>query len=184
MPEQIRMSRKPHVLALLASLFYGAVAGVWILFSDRLLGNFVRDKAQLIQLEIYKGWAFVVCTGILLFFILRQLLAREEQKIQLLKKAEELADLQRETLEMMARSQPLKETLDRLLRGVEALSPDMICSILLLDPDGIHLRHGAAPSLPEAYTRAIDGTAIGPKVGSCGTGGVPRLAGVCERHRQ
>ena len=169
MPEQIRMSRKPHVLALLASLFYGVVAGVWILFSDRLLGNFVRDKTQLIQWEIYKGWAFVVCTGILFFFILRQLLAREEQKIQQLKKAEALADLQRETLEMMARSKPLKQTLDRLLRGVEALSPDMICSILLLDPDGIHLRHGAAPSLPEEYTRVIDGTAIGPKVGSCGT---------------
>ena len=28
---------------------------------------------------------------------------------------------------------------------------------------------GAAPSLPEAYTKAIDGVRIGPKVGSCGT---------------
>jgi signal transduction histidine kinase len=31
------------------------------------------------------------------------------------------------------------------------------------------LRHGAAPSLPEAYRRAVDGMSIGPGVGSCGT---------------
>src|SRR5262249_4884199 len=42
-------------------------------------------------------------------------------------------------------------------------------SVLLLDADGVHLRHGAAPSLPESYNRAIDGLAIGPSVGSCGT---------------
>jgi len=39
----------------------------------------------------------------------------------------------------------------------------------LLDPDGIHLRDGAAPSLPATYTKAIDGAAIGPQAGSCGT---------------
>src|SRR5260370_10848648 len=31
------------------------------------------------------------------------------------------------------------------------------------------LRHGAAPSLPLTYTKAIDGAVIGPSVGSCGT---------------
>jgi C4-dicarboxylate-specific signal transduction histidine kinase len=37
-----------------------------------------------------------------------------------------------------------------------------------LDPNN-RLRHGAAPSLPMPYTDAIDGLAIGPSVGSCGT---------------
>jgi PAS domain S-box-containing protein len=45
----------------------------------------------------------------------------------------------------------------------------MIASILLLDSEGKQLRHGAAPNLPDSYIKAIDGTAIGPKVGSCGT---------------
>ena len=36
-------------------------------------------------------------------------------------------------------------------------------------PDGKHLRHGAAPSLPPPYTAAIDGAEIGPCAGSCGT---------------
>jgi diguanylate cyclase (GGDEF)-like protein/PAS domain S-box-containing protein len=41
--------------------------------------------------------------------------------------------------------------------------------VLLLDSDGAHLRHGAGPSLPGHYREAIDGVAIGPSVGSCGT---------------
>jgi GAF domain-containing protein len=42
-------------------------------------------------------------------------------------------------------------------------------SILLLDPDGKHVHVGAAPSLPPAYSAAIDGSEIGPCAGSCGT---------------
>jgi signal transduction histidine kinase len=40
---------------------------------------------------------------------------------------------------------------------------------LLLDEDGQHARHGAAPSLPDPYAKAIDGLRIGPNAGSCGT---------------
>ena len=39
----------------------------------------------------------------------------------------------------------------------------------MLDAKTNRLRHGAAPSLPKTYTQAIDGAAIGPCVGSCGT---------------
>jgi two-component sensor histidine kinase len=45
----------------------------------------------------------------------------------------------------------------------------MLASVLLMDADGKHLKHGAAPSLPDDYNRAIDGIGIGPSVGSCGT---------------
>jgi signal transduction histidine kinase len=59
--------------------------------------------------------------------------------------------------------------LESLVRLIEHQSPSMRCSILLLDSDGVTLRHGAAPNLPEHYCEAIDGLRIGPKVGSCGT---------------
>ena len=55
------------------------------------------------------------------------------------------------------------------MRVVEAQFAGMLCSVLLLEEDGKHARHGAAPSLPEAYSKAIDGLCIGPKAGSCGT---------------
>jgi len=85
------------------------------------------------------------------------------------KLSEELNRTQSEVLEMITRGEPLLKTLDALLRMIEAQSPEMLCSILLLDADGIHLRHGAAPSLPAAYIKSIDGEAIGASVGSCGT---------------
>ena len=52
---------------------------------------------------------------------------------------------------------------------IESQSSDMLCSILLLDAGGTHVRHVAAPSLPPEYLKAIDGFAIGPCAGSCGT---------------
>ncbi|HEV7920757.1 MAG TPA: GAF domain-containing protein [Thermoanaerobaculia bacterium] len=65
---------------------------------------------------------------------------------------------------------PLHDALDELVRHVESLSQaGMLASILILDEDGRHLRHGSAPSLPTAYNAAIDGIEIGPEVGSCGT---------------
>src|SRR5215813_8438107 len=72
-------------------------------------------------------------------------------------------------LQRSAAGAPLREVLSRLVELVESYATGMLCSILLLDEDGVHLRHGAAPSLPESYVKAIDGLSIGPKAGSCGT---------------
>jgi signal transduction histidine kinase len=85
------------------------------------------------------------------------------------KLAEALLAGEKRLLEMMARGDALTLILEALCRLVEEQSGDVLCSILLLDPDGGHLRHGAAPNLPRSYTESIDGAAIGPAAGSCGT---------------
>jgi diguanylate cyclase (GGDEF)-like protein/PAS domain S-box-containing protein len=85
------------------------------------------------------------------------------------KRSQAIAAGQAELLEFVAGGAPLPAVLDRVARFVEAHGEGVLTSILLLDADGIHLRHGAAPSLPEFYCEAIDGAAIGPSVGSCGT---------------
>ena len=74
---------------------------------------------------------------------------------------------QEQVLEALAQDVSLAEMLDLFARTIERQSSDMLCSILLLD--GNKLRHGAAPSLPDEYNRAVDGLVIGPDVGSCGT---------------
>ena len=76
---------------------------------------------------------------------------------------------QHQVLEMIATGAALPAVLDRLVLMVEQQTDGMWCTVLLLDEDGTTVRHGAAPSLPADYMRAIDGLPIGPTAGSCGT---------------
>lgn len=70
----------------------------------------------------------------------------------------------------LAAGDSLETILGRHLLAVEAAAEtELLTSILLLDEDGKRLWHGAAPNLPKEYCEAINGTEIGPSVGSCGT---------------
>jgi PAS domain S-box-containing protein len=86
-----------------------------------------------------------------------------------MKNAEFLLNTENKVLEMITRNSSLSRTLDYLCREIEIQTPGMLCSFLLVDEKGKHLRHGAAPSLPKEYIKAIDGLQIGPSIGSCGT---------------
>ena len=86
------------------------------------------------------------------------------------KRSEELRSAHNRVLELAVGDSPLERTLGDLIKIVESTSQtEVLGSILLLDLDGKHLRHGAAPSLPRQYMEAIDGSEIGPCAGSCGT---------------
>jgi PAS domain S-box-containing protein len=78
------------------------------------------------------------------------------------------ADEQR-LLEMITRGEPTSAILEGVVRIVERGSSSLRATILLLDEDGLTLRHAAVLSLPRSYTDAIDGTPIGPNAFSCGT---------------
>ena len=84
-------------------------------------------------------------------------------------RAEALSVGQSRILEKIATDAGLEDTLTSLVLLIESQAEGMLGSILLLDQDGVHVRHGAAPSLPAAYNQAIDGVPIGPRAGSCGT---------------
>src|SRR5258707_32188 len=73
-----------------------------------------------------------------------------------------------DALKMILIGASLNEVLTSVTRLIEAHSEGMLCSIFLLDEDGLHLRYGGAANLPEAYRAATDGVCIGPNVGSCG----------------
>ena len=96
-----------------------------------------------------------------------RLYASAQQALAERKQAEQLERDRNRVLEMVAKSAALPDILTQITLMVERQHPGVLCSILLLR-DG-RLYHGAAPSLPDAYTHAIDGMAIGPAAGSCGT---------------
>lgn len=94
---------------------------------------------------------------------LQSLLGERERK-------ETFAQGQKMALEQAVLGAPLREVLTTLARTAESYADSgMLASILLLDETETRLHLGAAPSLPEAYNRAIDGMEIGPMAGSCGT---------------
>ncbi|TBV00776.1 bifunctional diguanylate cyclase/phosphodiesterase [Pseudomonas dryadis] len=76
--------------------------------------------------------------------------------------------LQQRALEAMSRERPLSEVLELICEEVERISPDVSASILEVDEQGL-LHPLAAPNLPAEYSQKLEGVAIGPAVGSCGT---------------
>ncbi len=85
------------------------------------------------------------------------------------KQAQDFERFRSHVLEMLARGEPLQRILESIVQGVEQLHADMLCSILLLDGEGRFLDYSVAPSLPASYNQALEGFAIGPQAGSCGT---------------
>src|SRR5690606_13889371 len=75
--------------------------------------------------------------------------------------------LQYKMLDAMVREVPTAEVFRMMCLEVERIAPQVIGSVLRLEDGRLHTL--AAPSLPEAYSRLVDGVAIGPATGSCGT---------------
>ena len=90
----------------------------------------------------------------------------------------QLRSLQQLIMGALADELPLTEIADQLCRRVEAIAPDVVASVLHVDADGLMHPLGG-PSLPDDYCRALEGIAVGPDVGSCGSAahyGKPALA--------
>jgi signal transduction histidine kinase/CheY-like chemotaxis protein len=85
------------------------------------------------------------------------------------KRAEALLAGEKRLLEMIATGVPLKEILNGLCLIIEKQRPGTLASVLLLNPDGVHLDVIAGPSLPKEWTRQMEKLPIGPCAGSCGT---------------
>lgn len=130
-------------------------------FQHRLANGELRD------VEIYSG-PIALAGKRLLFSIIHDISERKRAEAEAARQRA-LLEGQNRILEMIARDAPLHETLEAIVRAVESHVDGGVCSVLLLDADGVTLRHGAAPGLPDEYNRLIDGQRIGPVGGSCGT---------------
>ncbi len=91
------------------------------------------------------------------------------QDVTLKRQTRLLLEMETHVFEMISATADLSAVLTYITKAVEEILPDALASVLLLQPDGVHVTNGAAPSLPAAYTAALEGAAIGPTVGSCGT---------------
>ena len=76
--------------------------------------------------------------------------------------------LQNKVLDALVRERPLVDVMDLVCREVERIAPEVKASILRVDAQG-RMHPLAAPSLPEDFSRSIEGARMGPRAGSCGT---------------
>jgi len=90
--------------------------------------------------------------------------------ITAIKLQQQVLALQKRILELHASSlYTLAQTTKELLLGIEEIFPDMICSVLEVDEQQEKVYHLSAPRLAPEYCDLINGMAIGPQAGSCGT---------------
>ncbi len=54
------------------TLAYLLIGGIWIIFSDKILNYFIDESKLLTELQTYKGWFYVVVTGILFYLLLKK----------------------------------------------------------------------------------------------------------------
>ncbi|HSO97837.1 MAG TPA: SpoIIE family protein phosphatase [Solirubrobacteraceae bacterium] len=95
---------------------------------------------------------------------------RLEEALSQLLRSQQLIAAQRDILALIAGGATLERSLHEIVRWTELIvEPGARVAIMLADDDGRRLHHGAAPALPDEFNAAIDGIAVGPAAGSCGT---------------
>ena len=99
----------------------------------------------------------------------RRQLRESAMERKALEKSSSMLEVERQLVDRMNAGASLTEVLDILTHAIEALTPECLCSVLLLDDEGKRLWEGSRGGLPEEYMRAVSGLAIGPDVGACGS---------------
>src|SRR5436309_5758572 len=119
--------------------------------------KFVRKNGEIVPVEVsvsgIRGGYFQA--------ILRDISER--------KQSEALLAGEKRLLEMIATGVALKEILNALCLIIEEQRTGTLASVLLLNPDGVHLTSIAGPSLPKEWLQQMENLPIGPCAGSCGT---------------
>jgi PAS domain S-box-containing protein len=119
--------------------------------------KFVRKNGEIVPVEVsvsgIRGGYFQA--------ILRDISKR--------KQGEALLAGEKQLLEMVATGVPLKEILNALCLIIQEQRSGTLASVLLLNPDGVHLDSIAGPSLPIEWIQQMEKLPIGPCAGSCGT---------------
>jgi PAS domain S-box-containing protein len=85
-----------------------------------------------------------------------------------LKRGETLLAGEKRLLEMVAGCHSMSEILEAICRLVESTASGCYCSVVLIDPSGTRVEHGAAPSLPASYMSACIGRPVNIDSGPCG----------------
>jgi diguanylate cyclase (GGDEF)-like protein/PAS domain S-box-containing protein len=130
-----------------------------------------------LRTTIYYAIAVFLLVELLILLSLRRLSDRLNRVIR--QQSIEL-NSRNEVLKQLVQGKTLATILESIVLSIEQIETEASCSILLLDSEGKHLLHAAAPHLPDFYNEAINGVEIGHGVGSCGTAAFTKTRVIVE----
>lgn len=166
---------QPHYVIFMATILQAFAAGVILSLALAPVGYWLYLGIVIVPLlcrlvltndPLYALTALVIAAALVAMSVFSRWLHRGVEEARRVGSNDSYRN---DVMEMLANGAPLPRILEAIVLGVEAQMPEGACSILLLDPSGKRIMHGAAPSLPAFYNAAIDGGPIGPAEGSCGT---------------
>jgi diguanylate cyclase (GGDEF)-like protein/PAS domain S-box-containing protein len=146
---------------------YLCIGAVWIVISELLF----------VYIGIYGNLAYLLLSTFWLYWIASKSMNKLTLNVRKNNKSVEteleenrrFLNVQTQILETIVNGVHLEQIFVDIVTIIEEANPHQLCSILLLDEASQCLYTGAAPSLPEEYSKRLDGIHIGPQVGSCGT---------------
>ncbi|MDF2634395.1 MAG: diguanylate cyclase with and sensor [Pelosinus sp.] len=108
--------------ALSIAIIYIIIGGLWILFSDSVIQMVFQDVKIITALAIAKGWLFILCTGVILYHLIRK-----SHKVL----AEQNIALGNLNEERLASEEELRQQLDELLsREQEIFKKNLVLNSL------------------------------------------------------
>ncbi len=141
------------------ALAYMLVGGIWILFSDQWLRGLTTDPLLLSRLHTAKGWAYILATGLGLYFLIRRHLLVTERELTRRLRMERTQQLLRETDRRILQGQATDAVLDLICTELAATFGYTVAWVGLKKRDGsiaVRARAGAAAGYLEEVTLRWD----------------------------
>ena len=102
---------KPDAEAFRIILLYLFIGGLWILLSDTILAYLVSSDEVFKQIQLYKGWFYVIITGLIFFVIIRKTLKLYKKSIEKVTEGYEKLNVAYEIMTLMNQEADQKNTL-------------------------------------------------------------------------
>lgn len=115
-----------RTMPLRIAAYYALAAGLWIVFSDRLLGFVAKDPEHLTGLQTAKGWLFVAVTALLLHVVVRRFVEEVTRGEELLRERnEELCMVEEELRQQLDESERSQHELRESEENYRLLSAEL-----------------------------------------------------------
>lgn len=109
---ELKKDLNPRLESLKISIIYMIIGALWILLSDKVLDVFINDTNIFKQVQLYKGWFYVVVTGVIFYFIIKSKMMLF--KVAIDKILEGYDELSSANEELMAMEEELSQQYDEL----------------------------------------------------------------------